>query len=961
MFTIHHALRFYLLLICSVYTTYLAAQTISITDPNFEKQLVHLGIDSDNLVNGSMSSADALGILKLDLSSTQIQDLTGLEAFVDLDSLWCGDNPNLTSFPTNIIPSGLQFLNIHTCALSSLDLSQATSLHTLICYSNTALSNLQLPSSLTHLNCSNNNLSSLNLNSTPNLVFGLVSYNQLTSLDLSSLSNLEDFVFEYNAVHTLQLSNHPNLTYLKGDNNQLSSLDLSNCPQLTTLYLINNLLSTIDLSQNPLLRHVKLNDNQISTLDVSNNPALRLLFIDNNQLNQLDLSQHPQLKYITVQGNMIEQLDLNASANLELVDVSNCAMKFLLIQTIALLENLNAIHNSLGLRICVQDAILAKQKTLDGHFKKDPTAFYTQNCWAVARGGRIAIDANANCMVDTTELGIVGTIVKFSNAQQVYYSTVVDSLGYYQALLDTGWYVAEVIPPSPSWSVCNNQQQVYVDTNGYANANTINFSLQATASCPHLVADLGAPFLRKTTDATNFAKYTIHYHNFGTATAFNTRAILALDPLLSIHQTNLPVVQRQDQLYSFELGNLPVGASGSFQITVAIDSAAKFQQTHCSQVLLESDTSCVLVNWNGANLGLSGRCEVDSAAFIISNTGAPMQQVINYYVFEDNIMMRQGTFLLNQGDSIRVAQVALPGKSYRLVTRQEPGYPLALGDSILVATVEACMLDANGEFTVGTVTELYYNNRKPHVAVDCQENIMAYSANHKQAHPKGFDPSAHYIFPHYPLSYKIRFQNTGTDTAFHAIVVDTISPHLDLSTLKMGASSHPYTWTLNGRVLEIVFANIHLLDSHQVNTASYAFVNYYLEQHANNPDGTMIYNRAAIYLNDDDARFTNETFHTVHRNFIPIYSSTTDIHIAPTCYYMYPNPMRQQGIISVYTSGDSRFHVELFDAMGRLVQQSAPSYEQQILIERQGLPCGFYTYRIYQDGKPLGVGKVIME
>ena len=41
------------------------------------------------------------------------------------------------------------------------------------------------------------------------------------------------------------------------------------------------------------------------------------------------------------------------------------------------------------------------------------------------------------------------------------------------------------------------------------------------------------------------------------------------------------------------------------------------------------------------------------------------------------------------------------------------------------------------------------------------------------------------------LDYTIRFQNTGTDTAFTVVVVDTLAVELDIASLELGAASHP--------------------------------------------------------------------------------------------------------------------------------------------------------------------------
>jgi len=64
------------------------------------------------------------------------------------------------------------------------------------------------------------------------------------------------------------------------------------------------------------------------------------------------------------------------------------------------------------------------------------------------------------------------------------------------------------------------------------------------------------------------------------------------------------------------------------------------------------------------------------------------------------------------------------------------------------------------------------------------------------------------------LTYKIRFQNTGTDTAFNIVVLDTLSDLLDVSTFVPLVSSHPYALEIvDSNVLKYSFENIMLPDS----------------------------------------------------------------------------------------------------------------------------------------------------
>jgi alpha-tubulin suppressor-like RCC1 family protein/Leucine-rich repeat (LRR) protein len=62
-----------------------------IPDQNFEQKLIDLGIDTDGL-NGKITIADISTITTLDLSNSNIKDLTGIENFTALNILDCSNN-----------------------------------------------------------------------------------------------------------------------------------------------------------------------------------------------------------------------------------------------------------------------------------------------------------------------------------------------------------------------------------------------------------------------------------------------------------------------------------------------------------------------------------------------------------------------------------------------------------------------------------------------------------------------------------------------------------------------------------------------------------------------------------------------------------------------------------------------------------------------------------------------------
>jgi len=84
-------------------------QLTMIPDANFEQALINLGYDN-GAINGSVYTTMINTVTSLDVSGNIIADLTGIEDFILLDSLYCNNNQ-----------------------LTSLDVSQNTALTWLSC------------------------------------------------------------------------------------------------------------------------------------------------------------------------------------------------------------------------------------------------------------------------------------------------------------------------------------------------------------------------------------------------------------------------------------------------------------------------------------------------------------------------------------------------------------------------------------------------------------------------------------------------------------------------------------------------------------------------------------------------------------------------------------------------------------------------------------------------------------
>ena len=166
---------------------YSSAQFTAIPDANFEQALLDLGIDTDGSLNRQISDADAAVPTSLDVTFQSISDLTGIGAFVNLTFLNCSINQ-----------------------LTSLDVSTNTMLTSLNCSFNQLTSlDVSTNTMLTSLNCSGNLLTSLDVSTNTMLTSLDCSFNQLTCLDVRNGNNT--------AIGFFLAINNPDLTSILVD------------------------------------------------------------------------------------------------------------------------------------------------------------------------------------------------------------------------------------------------------------------------------------------------------------------------------------------------------------------------------------------------------------------------------------------------------------------------------------------------------------------------------------------------------------------------------------------------------------------------------------------------------------------------------------------------------------------------------------------------------------------------
>jgi uncharacterized repeat protein (TIGR01451 family) len=221
-----------------------------------------------------------------------------------------------------------------------------------------------------------------------------------------------------------------------------------------------------------------------------------------------------------------------------------------------------------------------------------------------------------------------------------------------------------------------------------------------------------------------------------------------------------------------------------------------------------------------------------------------------------------------------------------------------------------------------------------------QEILCAYDPNDKSVIPAGVD-SLHAIHNMDTLDYTIRFQNTGNDTAFFAKVIDTLSTHLEPTSLQIISSSHPYIYTNDNGVLTFNFANCNLPDSATNYTASNGYIRFKIAQKNANPDGTLIENTAHIVFNYNRSISTNTVFNTVMTN---ITTSIEDVN-AKDEVLLFPNPTHDKVTVVYPNLKHQQSTITLSNMLGQQLYKIT-NYSEKTVLFNVNLSGGIYHIEI---------------
>ena len=229
----------------------------------------------------------------------------------------------------------------------------------------------------------------------------------------------------------------------------------------------------------------------------------------------------------------------------------------------------------------------------------------------------------------------------------------------------------------------------------------------------------------------------------------------------------------------------------------------------------------------------------------------------------------------------------------------------------------------------------------------------AYDPNDKTAYPaQALTPGISH-----PLLYVIRFQNTGTDTAFNVVVTDTIDQKLDLLSLETVSASHAYTFSVHpNRVVKWTFKGILLPDSIVNEVESHGYITFKIKT-LPLADQEKIRNHADIFFDFNESILTNTVVVEIRKLLVQQTSPWLEAGMVRVA----PNPADEGVWISVLPAAASALVGQnwfLYNPTGQLVSTGKLT-GQETFLPRNDLADGFYFLKIMDKKQVLPVVRVV--
>ncbi|MBL7982016.1 MAG: T9SS type A sorting domain-containing protein [Flavobacteriales bacterium] len=280
------------------------------------------------------------------------------------------------------------------------------------------------------------------------------------------------------------------------------------------------------------------------------------------------------------------------------------------------------------------------------------------------------------------------------------------------------------------------------------------------------------------------------------------------------------------------------------------------------------------------------------------------------------------------------------------ITWEFPDIPITAPQSIQVTTQVPADIGLLGTVLLSTASVSTVNtdgNSTNNSATVLRTITAAYDPNDKLATTSSGNTMVWLINEDEWIDYTIRFQNTGTDTAFTVIITDTLPPTLDPGSIIWGAASHAHSRLIEGQgTMKFIFPNILLPDSNVNEPLSHGFVTFRIRPRQPVLPGTTIENIANIYFDFNPPVITEPS--------VLMAEFSTGIQARGTSPSVFPNPANEQLFIRWHTPVTSPCPWAIFSGDGRMLFEGTRAMDERP-FDTSGLVTGLYFLRVFDGSR----------
>ncbi len=913
---------------------------VYIPDPNFLNALISNGVDKNK--DKKIQNSEAEVVTSLGLSYKNISNLTGIEAFTKLKQLNCSNN-NLSTLDVSN-NSALTGLDCSFNKLSTLDVSKNAIITTLNC-SNNQLSILDVSANsvLNNLYCVGNQLSTLEVNKNTSLILLECSSNQLQTLDISRNTSLANLKCRLNQLSALEVSNNTDLIILDCSDNQLSTLDVSKNNALIDLQCFNNQLSALDVS-NTVLTKLNCSSNQLSTLDVSKNTALTHLWCSSNKLINLNFGKVSALQEIDLVHNQLSTLDISNFTALTVLNCFNNTLIALDVSKNTLLSVLACDKNQLSILDVSKNTFLNslscsnnQLRTLDLSKSKSFTRLDCSNnqlrtidvskstslTYLYCSNNQLsALDVRNNTSLDhlncrnnqlkNIDVGKKGTFMRlicFNNPLKCL-SFLPDSI---------------ILQKDPSLCLPNIPNIIYCEDSNYNSLPIILCSEAYNASnqCNSYPNTSGRIYVDVNKDKQYTQGTDYPMSNVGINTTYETNSDAFGQYGFKVDNLN--------QTYTIQ-PVLPAGwLSTPISDTISFKTMGEVREGK-DFIVSPPVLNDVWVEASPVTFARPGF--VVKYQVKVKNLGGTAQSSTVQLNYPTNFEFKSSSPAGNNLNTTHTWSannlVPFEERIFTIEFTLSPETPL--GTELLSTATVSIPDDGNLANNVSEIKQTVRGSYDPNDKLLNKGNTVLRSSIQAQE----------------DFVYTIRFQNTGTDTAFRVIVRDTLALNkFDLKSMQTIASSHPYTLKYEGNFLNWTFNDILLPDSTTDKVGSNGFVKFKIKPLSTLAVDEEINNKAAIYFDFNKAVITN-TVNTRVSNTTNISEST----IPST--QVFPNP--SSGLFTIRGVNDAL--VQVLNTTGAIIHTQ--NISENDILDLRTAAKGIYCLKI-QTATKTEMSKVVVE